>query len=106
MKPGKDGRRGYPDYKSARGLQPIRDWTWTGHTLRCMKVLEADENRAVIGFLTALLPGRAQSAAQVAFFNNLREPQFGTSARDKQAVLAAFAAQKQQVEIKSLPVAA
>src|ERR1022692_3943076 len=46
LKPGQSGRRGYPDYKSARGLQPIRDWTWSGLTLRCLKVLTANENRA------------------------------------------------------------
>jgi hypothetical protein len=51
LKPGLSGRRGYPDYKAARGLQPIRDWTWSGHTLRCLKVLTANENRAAIGFL-------------------------------------------------------
>ena len=51
LKPGLPGRRGYPDYKAARGLQPIRDWTWSGHTLRCLKVLTANENRAAIGFL-------------------------------------------------------
>ena len=34
LKPGLPGRRGYPDYKAARGFQPIRDWTWSGHTLR------------------------------------------------------------------------
>ena len=45
LKPGQSGRRGYPDYKSARGLKPIRDWTWSGHTLRCLKVLTANENR-------------------------------------------------------------
>jgi hypothetical protein len=49
LKPGRPGRRGYPDYKTARGLQPIRDWTWSGHTLRCLKVLTANENRAAIG---------------------------------------------------------
>lgn len=26
LKPGRDQRRGYPDLKAARGLQPIRDW--------------------------------------------------------------------------------
>jgi hypothetical protein len=51
LKPGLSGRRGYPDYKSARGLNPIRDWTWSGHTLRCLKVLTANENRAAIVFL-------------------------------------------------------
>jgi len=35
------GAQGYPDYKAARGLRPIRDWTWSGHTLRCLKVLTA-----------------------------------------------------------------
>ena len=58
LKPGLSGRRGYPDYKAARGLQPIRDWTWSGHTLRCLKVLTANENRAAIGFLDEALPGR------------------------------------------------
>ena len=60
LKPGLPGWRGYPDYKSARGLQPIRDWTWSGHTLRCLKVLTANENRAAIGFLDEALPGRNQ----------------------------------------------
>ena len=46
LKSGLPGRRGYPDYKAARGLQPIRDWTWSGRTLRCLKVLTANENRA------------------------------------------------------------
>jgi len=69
LKPGLSGRRGYPDYKAARGLQPIRDWTWSGHTLRCLKVLTANENRAVIGFLDEALPGRRMTAAQIAAFN-------------------------------------
>jgi len=34
LKPGKNGRRGYPDYKTARGLQPFRDWFWAGRTMR------------------------------------------------------------------------
>ena len=54
LKPGQSGRRGYPDYKSARGLQPIRDWTWSGHTLRCLKVLTANENRAAARKMSAL----------------------------------------------------
>ena len=62
LKPGLSGRRGYPDYKAARGLQPIRDWTWSGHTLRCLKVLTANENRAAIGFLDEALPGRRLTA--------------------------------------------
>ena len=71
LKPGKPGRRGYPDYKSARGLQPIRDWTWSGHTLRCLKVLTANENRAAIGFLDEAMPGRRQTASQIAAISAL-----------------------------------
>ena len=81
------GRRGYPDYKAARGLQPIRDWTWSGHTLRCLKVLTANENLAAIGFLDEALPGRRQTASQIAAYNNRRERQWGVSPRDRQAVL-------------------
>lgn len=90
LKPGLPGRRGYPDYKSARGLNPVRDWTWSGHTLRCLKVLTANENRASIGFLDESLPGRRMTASQIAAFNNRREAQWGVSSRDRQAVLAAF----------------
>lgn len=87
LKPGRPGRRGYPDYKSARGIDPIRNWTWTGHTLRCLKVLTANENRAAIGFLNEAFPGRAQTASQIAFYNNRREAQWGVSPRDRQAVV-------------------
>src|SRR5580704_5051396 len=92
LKPALSGRRGYPDYKTARGLQPIRDWTWTGHTLRCLKVLTVNENRAAIGFLDEALPGRRQRASQIAFYNNQRERQWGVSPHDREAVLAAFQA--------------
>ena len=92
LKPGRNGHRGYPDYKAARGLNPVRDWTWSGHTLRCLKVLTANENRAAIGFLDEAMPGRRQTASQIAFYNNQRERQWGVSPRDRQAVLAAFVA--------------
>ena len=90
LKPGQSGRRGYPDYKAARGLQPIRDWTWSGHTLRCLKVLRANENRAEIGFLDEAAPWRKQTASQIAFWNNQRERQWGVSPRDRQALIAAI----------------
>jgi len=87
LKPGLPGRRGYPDYKSARGLQPIRDWTWSGHTMRCLKVLTANQNRAVIGFLDEAMPGRTQTASQIAFWNNLRERMWGFSPNDRARVI-------------------
>jgi hypothetical protein len=87
LKPAKAGRRGYPDYKAAHGLQPIRDWTWTGHTMRCLKVLTANENRAVLGFLDEAMPGRSQTASQIAFWNNQRERQWGLSPADRDRVI-------------------
>ena len=69
---GAAGPAGYPDYKAARGLQPIRDWTWSA--LRCLKVVTANENRA-IGFLDEARFGLAnvgpnrRRAAHVWFHN-------------------------------------
>ena len=64
LKPGRNGRRGYPDYKAARGLQPFRDWFWTGRTMRSLKVKSASENRVVIGFVDP-------NADRIAHVNNL-----------------------------------
>src|SRR5271157_4552587 len=81
LKPGRNGRRGYPDYKAARGLQPFRDWFWTGRTMRSLKVKSASENRVVIGFVDP-------NAARIAHRNNLREKQFGVSPKDRLALRA------------------
>jgi phage terminase large subunit GpA-like protein len=43
-------------------------------------------------FLDEALPGRSQTASQIAFYNNRREHQWGVSPRDREAVLAAFQA--------------
>ena len=51
-------------------------------------MLTANENRAAIGFLDEAMPGRRQTASQIAFYNNQRERQWGVSPRDRQAVLA------------------
>ena len=53
--------------------------SYRGHTLRCFKVLTANENRAAIGFLDESLPGRRMTASQIAAFNNRREAQWGVS---------------------------
>jgi hypothetical protein len=90
LKPGRPGRRGYPDFKVTRGLKPIRDWTWSGHTLRCLKVLSVNENRAALGFLDEALPGRGQTASEIAFWNNQREHMWGVSPRDSAALVAAM----------------
>jgi hypothetical protein len=105
-KPLKPGRtvnghqlRGYPDYKTARGLQPIRDWTWTGRTLRSLKVLSANENRVVIGFADRIADLRAH-------LNNRREKAFGISPKDRQALNAAVLALLKQVRVVSFRKAA
>ena len=85
LKPGLAGRRGYPDYKAARGLQPFRDWFWTGRTMRSLKVKSASENSAVIGFVDP-------KADRIAHVNNLRERQFGISPKDRKALKAAVLA--------------
>jgi hypothetical protein len=76
LKPGRNGHRGYPDYKAARGLQPFRDWFWTGRTMRSLKVKSASENRVVIGFVDP-------NADRIAHVNNLREKAFGISPKDR-----------------------
>jgi hypothetical protein len=76
LKPRKGGGRGYPEYKIARGLQPIRDWWWSGRTVRSMKVLRASENMAVIGFTDA-------RSDRVAHINNLTERAFGMSPKNR-----------------------
>lgn len=89
LKPGRNGRRGYPDYKAARGLMPIRDWVWTGRTMRSLKVKSANENQAVIGFVDP-------TADRIAHVNNLREKQFGVSSEDRRALNAAVLATLRQ----------
>lgn len=79
LKPGRNGRRGYPDYKVARGLQGIRDWVWRGKTMRSLKVKAANENRAVIGFIDP-------EADRIAHINNQREKQFGLSPKDEEVL--------------------
>ena len=85
LKPGKNGKRGYPDYKRARGLQPFRDWLWSGRTMRSLKVKRVSENQAVIGFIDP-------NADRIAHVNNLREKAFGVSAKDRRVLTAAVLA--------------
>jgi hypothetical protein len=85
LKPGRNGKRGYPDYKAARGLQPFRDWFWTGRTMRSLKVKQASENRCIIGFINP-------NADAIAHVNNIRERAFGISPKDRQAMAAVIRA--------------
>ena len=79
LKPGRNGKRGYPDYKIARGKAPIRDWNFRGKTMRSMAVTSASENRVTVGFTN-------DEADKIAHVNNLREKQFGVSPKDQAVV--------------------
>lgn len=68
-----------PAYAKAKArLHPpaVRNWTFTGRTLRSLKVLTAAENRAEIRFTDAETNKRA-------FINNRRSRQFGVSNADR-----------------------
>ena len=83
-KPLSEGRRGtgYKRYKSRKAPPAIRNWNLTGRTLRGMRVLRANENRAVIGFSDPV-------AAMRAAINNRRERQFGVSPANWKDIIAA-----------------
>src|SRR5690349_21168894 len=77
LKPGRHGKKGYPDQKAARGVAPIRNWIspvqWPKNrikTMRALKVKSANENRVVIGFIDP-------RADQIAHMNNQQEKMFG-----------------------------
>lgn len=92
LKPSRNGRRGYPEYKLARGLAPIRDWFWTGRTMRSLKVKSATENRVLIGFVDP-------NADRIAHVNQLRERQFGISPKDRNVLNAAVLATLRRVRV-------
>jgi hypothetical protein len=81
LKPGRNGRGGYPALKRKRGLQAVRDWTLTGRTLQAMKTLSASENSCTIGF-------DGSRANAIAYFNEKREPAFAASPSDRAALRA------------------
>jgi hypothetical protein len=78
-KPLKGAKRNYIPYdrqKTQKGLQPIRDWTYSGHLLRAMKVVSANENRFVIGFID-------DRSDKIAHLNNHGTRMFGISPNDQ-----------------------
>ena len=87
LKPSRNGKKGYPEQKSARGIAPIRNWispiVWPRNrikTMRALKVKTANENRVVIGFIDP-------KADQIAHINNRQEKMFGLSPKDREVLL-------------------
>lgn len=89
LKPGRNGKRGYPDYKLARGRAPIRDWVMRGLTMRSLKVKSANENRVVIGFVNP-------QADYIAHVNNKIERMFGVSGNDRKVLTEVVSATARQ----------
>ena len=79
LKPGRNGKRGYPDYKVARGLQGIRDLTWRGLTMRSIRVISSKANEVRIGFDNP-------QAARIAAANQNREAMFWFSPNNKKRI--------------------
>jgi hypothetical protein len=78
----KGPRGGYAGWKARLGLNPLRDWTVRGRTLRSLQVKTVSENRGVIGFTD-------DQSDRIAHINNLREKAFGVSPNDHQVFLEA-----------------
>lgn len=66
----------YAKQKAKKAPPAVRNWTYTGRTLRSMKVLSAAPNRAEIRFSDAETNKRAA-------INNVRSRQFGVSGSDR-----------------------
>jgi hypothetical protein len=80
--PAKPLSRKYALTKSKKGLKPIRDWFLSGFTRRNIKVLQTTPNRVVIGAGNSTADKRIQ-------VNQRREPQFGASPKDLNAIVRA-----------------
>lgn len=95
----KSRKGGYPVYKSQHGLQPFRDWTLSGRTLRGMKVLNVNENSGKIAFAD-------RRSAIIAAVLNKQERAFTISPKDRDALTRAVSAELKRsplLQFKSQP---
>jgi hypothetical protein len=67
-----------------------------------LKVITANENRAVLAFLQETKPGRGQTAAQIASTNNRREWQWGVSPRDRAAIVRVMLNHRRVVTVENV----
>jgi hypothetical protein len=72
---------GYKGRKLKKGLNPIRDWRFSGRTRRAMRVLTAGPGLSILGFSDP-------EAAKRAAINNRRWRQYGMSPMNKRVLLA------------------
>ena len=97
--PTKPLKPGYEKAKSRRGLNPVRDWTWRGRTLRSLAVKSASENHVTIGFTDP-------QADMIAHVNNLRERAFAVSLADRKSLREIVLATLRRARIVALRKAA
>lgn len=79
----------YAKRKQRRGRAPIRDWTFTGDTMRNLKIMETSKKSTEVGFdwRAAVSGGKGRPGPfQKALFQQNREPMFGLSPQNEQAV--------------------
>lgn len=84
------GRWSYSYAKGVRHPPAIRNWRYTGFTLRHLHVLKAGVNSAVIGFIDALHPAQKRrkvlTTNDIVSINQGYEPMFGVSPHDRMAL--------------------
>lgn len=90
--PAKPLNAAYAKGKVRKGRAGIRDWFMSGNTLRSLRCLTANENRAVIGFNNPI-------ADRIAHWNNLRERAFGVSPSNHAILGAAIQAMLRRVRV-------
>ncbi len=85
----------YAQQKAKRGLQPIRDWKYTGKLIASLQVISASNDRAVIGSNNPV-------KASILSKNNKISLLFGLSDTDKEALQKAVrVALEQSIKIVS-----
>lgn len=104
----------YANQKIKAGKQPMRDWNFTGRTLRSLHTLSATDNRAIIGFDDAGAGTSVQRSSRgvtwkrkllapsaIAAINNRRSRQFAVSPRNQVDLMKAIHDAGSPVQIKT-----
>lgn len=82
--------RAYLRRKIARGLKPVRDWTYSGRTLAALQPIQRGDGRIIVGFVS-------DREAAIAAINNSQVKMFGVSPADRRRLIAAVNAVRNQL---------
>lgn len=72
-------KESYAKRKILHNRAPLRDWNFSGITMKSLKVKNANENKVTIGFIT-------EKADQIVTAQNRRSKQWGLSPSDEKAL--------------------